>query len=116
MPGRGTGRLSQERSPVTTVGGPRRDAVDVDLRLDTQNRLVLTLLHLYRPSHRDFRLLPAPSGPEVMRLYDQVLSRAEAPGDPPIAPECPLPGASDQTVKRLLSAAVGPEKLEMPLI
>lgn len=51
-----------------------------------------------------------------MRLYDQVLSRAEAPGDPPIAPECPLPGASDQTVKRLLSAAVGPEKLEMPLI
>lgn len=61
MSGRAGGRLSQERSPVTTVGGPRRDAVDMDLWLDTENRLVLALLHLYRPSSRDFRLLPRPS-------------------------------------------------------
>lgn len=54
------GRLSQKRSPVTTVGGPRRDAVDMDLWLDTENRLVLALLHLYRRSSRDFRLLPRP--------------------------------------------------------
>lgn len=48
-----------KRSPVTTVGGSRRDAVDVDLRLDTEHRLVLSLLHLDTRSPPDFRLLPS---------------------------------------------------------
>lgn len=80
MSGLGGGRLSQERSPVTTVGGPRRDAVDMDLWLDTQNRLVLALLHLYRPSSRDFRLLPRPSRTGSDARYDQILFRAADPG------------------------------------
>lgn len=60
-------RVSQERSPVATVVGPRRDAVDMDLRLDTENRLVLALLHLHRQSSTS-GFFPAPSGPEVTRL------------------------------------------------
>lgn len=51
-----------EWSPVATVGGPRRDAVDVDLWLDTQHRLVLALLHLDARCPPDFRLLPPPGG------------------------------------------------------
>lgn len=59
------------RSPVATVGSPWWDAVDVDLRLDTENRLVLALLHLDVRSPPDFRLLPS-AGAEAARLYDPV--------------------------------------------
>lgn len=84
----------------------------MDLWLDTENRLVLTPLHRDRPSSLGTSgFFPAPPEPEVTRRYDQVLSRAEDPAS--IAPECPLPGASGKNVKRLLSGAAGPEKLEV---
>lgn len=90
-------RLSQnERSPVATVGGPRRDAVDVNLRLHTENRLVLALLHRDCRSSPNFRLLLRPLGAGTDATLRPALSRAALAGSPLLLIHYPLPVALGQ--------------------